>query len=59
MCRSTIYAIKGLIVGLVCGMAVGAVGCCYLRHNHRGVKRHMGRALRNMGELVDTVTGMF
>ena len=59
MYRSAMCAVKGLIVGLVCGMVAGAVGCCYLQQNRRGVKRHIGHALRSMGELVDTVTGMF
>lgn len=50
---------KGLLAGLMIGAAVGVIGCCWYRNNHRGVKRHMGKALRNMGELVDNVTDMF
>lgn len=51
--------VKGLCVGIAAGMVAGAVGMCYLQQNKRGFKRHMGRALRNMGDLVDNVTGMF
>ena len=50
---------KGLLTGLMIGAVVGVAGCCWYRRNHRGVKRHMGKALRNMGELVDNVTDMF
>ena len=50
---------KSLLTGLMIGAAVGVAGCCWYRRNHRGVKRHMGKALRNMGELVDNVTDMF
>ncbi len=59
MCRSTMWAIKGLLAGVALGMAAGVAGSCFFRHNRRGVKRHIGRALRNIGDLADNMIGMF
>lgn len=50
---------KGLCIGVMAGMVAGMMGMCYMQHNRRGIKRNVGRALRNMGNLVDNVTGMF
>ncbi|MBP3388270.1 MAG: hypothetical protein J6K98_00180 [Clostridia bacterium] len=59
MCRSTMWALKALILGLMVGLVAGTFGSCYFHHHRRGVKRHIGRALRNMGALADNVVGMF
>ena len=59
MCKATMAAIKGFLLGMMFGMAGGMAACCCLRQHRRGIKHHMGHALRSMGELVDTVTGMF
>ncbi len=49
---------KGVGMGLAVGAIAGAVGQSMLHKNKRGIKRNVGKALRNMGELVDNVTGM-
>lgn len=51
--------VRGMFIGLMVGMAAGVAGCCYMKQHKRGFKRNMGRALRNMSELVDNVNGMF
>ena len=59
MCKATMAAIKGFLGGMILGVFGGMAAYCCLRQHRRGIKHHMGHALRNMGELVDTVTGMF
>jgi len=51
--------IKGVGVGMIPGMAAGAAAVWYLHRNRRGLKRHVGRALRSAGDLVDNVMGIF
>lgn len=50
---------KGLCLGAMAGILAGAMGMCYLQKNKRGIRRNMGRTLRNVGDLVDNVTSMF
>ncbi len=50
---------KGVGIGMALGCVAGAIGSYYLYDNHKSVKRNMGRALRSVGDLVDTVTGFF
>ncbi len=50
---------KGVGIGMALGCVVGAVGSYYLYDNRKGIKRNMGRALRSVGDLVDTVTSCF
>ena len=51
--------VRGVGIGMAVGAAAGFMGSCYLRTNRRHIKKNVGRALHNMGELVDNVTGMF
>ncbi len=50
---------KGVGIGMALGCVAGAIGSYYLYDNRKSVKRNMGRALRSVGDLVDTVTGFF
>lgn len=50
---------KGVGIGLALGCVAGAIGSYYLYDNRKSVKRNMGKALRSVGDLVDTVTGFF
>ena len=50
---------KGMFMGLLAGGVLGAMGACYMRRNRRGVKRNVGHALRTVGDLADSVLGMF
>ena len=50
---------KGIGMGAALGIAVGAAGSMYMRANKKGLKKNVGKALRNVGDLVDDVSGMF
>ncbi len=50
---------KGVGIGMALGCMAGAIGSYYLYDNKKSVKRNMGKALRSVGDLVDTVTGFF
>ena len=45
-------------MGMAVGAIAGAVGHSMMQKNKRGIKKNVGKALRNMGALVDNVTGM-
>ncbi len=56
----TLYGfMKGMIVGLLAGCTLGAMIACYMHRNRRGLKRNVGHALRTVGDLTDSVLGMF
>lgn len=50
---------KGSMLGLMIGSVLGMMGMNYMHHNRRGVKRNVGRALRTVGDLTDSVFSMF
>ena len=50
--------VKGVGMGMAVGAIAGAVGQSMMQKNKRGIKKNVGKALRNMGALVDNVTGM-
>ena len=50
---------KGIGMGLAVGCVAGAVGSTYMHSNKKGLKKNVGKALRNVGDLMDNVTGMF
>lgn len=51
--------VKGIGMGLAVGCIAGGVGSMYMQSHKKGLKRNVGKALRNVSELVDNVTGMF
>lgn len=59
MGRKVCGFIKGSMVGLLAGSVLGAMGMHYMHHNRRGVKRNVGRALRTVGDLTDSLFCMF
>lgn len=63
MTRGSMNFLKGMGFGVAAGMAVGAIVsatmCCCMKRRRHGFKYNMGKALHNMGELVDSMTGMF
>ena len=50
---------KGMGWGLAVGCVAGVVGECYMRKSKRGLKKNMEKALKNVSELVEEVSGMF
>ena len=59
MGRALYGFIRGMFMGLLAGAALGAMLVCYLHRNRRGVKRNVGHALRTVGDLADSLIGMF
>lgn len=59
MTRGVSGFMKGMGMGIAVGCIAGAVGKSCMHTSKKGIKKNMGRALRNVGELVDNVTGMF
>lgn len=59
MGRALCGFMKGMVVGLLAGGALGALAACYMHKNRRGLKRNVGHALRTVGDLTDSVLGMF
>jgi hypothetical protein len=51
--------VKGVSMGTMVGIAVGAAGSMYMRTNKKGLKKNVGKALRNVSNLVDDVSAMF
>lgn len=59
MSRNVMGFMKGVGMGIAVGCVAGAIGNSYMHQNKKGLKKNVGKALRNVGELVDNVTGMF
>lgn len=51
--------VKGAGIGIMMGSVAGAAGYGYMHTHKKGMKKNVSKALRNMGDLVDNVTGMF
>lgn len=51
--------VKGMLIGLMTGMAIGAVGACCVKCNKKGFKRTVGKALRSVGDAVEHMSDMF
>lgn len=51
--------VKGMGIGLAVGCMVGAVGTHCMRNGKRGFKKNVGKALKDMSELVEQVGELF
>ncbi len=51
--------VKGAGIGMVIGAVAGMVGYGYMQSHKKGLKKNISKTLRNMGDLVDNVSGMF
>lgn len=51
--------IKGMGIGLAVGCMVGAVGSHCMRNGKRGLRKNVGKALKDMSELVEQVGELF
>lgn len=56
---SAMSFVKGASIGLLMGSVAGMAGYGYVHSHKKGMKKNVSKALRNMGDLVDNVTGMF
>ena len=59
MTRGVSGFMKGSGMGIAVGCIAGAVGNSYMHSNKKGLKKNVGKALRNVGDLMDNVTSMF
>ena len=59
MTRGVSGFMKGIGMGIAVGCIAGAVGNSYMHSNTMGLKKNVGKALRNVGDLMDNVTSMF
>lgn len=56
---SAMSFVKGAGIGILMGSVAGMVSYSYMQSHKKGLKRNVSKALRNMGDLVDNVSGMF
>lgn len=59
MSNSVMNVVKGVTFGVMAGMAAGYVGTKMVTMNKKSVKRKANRALREMGNMIDTASYMF
>lgn len=59
MANNMMKFIKGMGLGVMVGCVAGAVGNHCMRNKRKGLKRNMGKALKNVSELVEEVSDMF
>ena len=59
MTRGVSGFMKGIGMGIAVGCIAGAVGNSYMHSNKKGLKKNVGKALRNVGYLRDIVPSMF
>lgn len=57
--RSFCGFLKGMGIGVMLGSMVGTAATCYMHSHRKGVKKNVGRALRTVGDLTDSIVGMF
>ena len=51
--------VKGAGMGIAVGCIAGAMGSRYMHANKKGLKKNVGKALHNVGDLMDNITSMF
>ncbi len=59
MKRSFCGLLKGIGIGMVIGSMAGTAASCYMHGHRKGIKKNVGRALRTVGDLSDSVMSMF
>ena len=59
MSKGLMRFMKGMGLGLMVGCIAGAVGNQYMHSGKKGLKKNVGKALKNMSLLVDEVGDMF
>lgn len=59
MAKGLMNFVKGMGIGLAVGCMAGAVGNQYMHSGRKGIKKNLGKALKNMSSLVEEVGEMF
>ncbi|MCI8554546.1 MAG: hypothetical protein HFJ80_06335 [Clostridiales bacterium] len=59
MTKGVMGFVKGAGMGIAVGCIAGAMGSAYMRSSKKGLKKNVGKALRNVGDFMDNVTNMF
>ena len=59
MSKAFMSFVKGMGIGLAVGCMAGAVGNQYMHSGKKGLKKNIGKALRNMSNLVEEVGDIF
>ncbi len=59
MASNMMKFMKGMGLGVMVGCVAGAVGNHCMHTRRKGIKRNVGKALKNVSELVEEVSDMF
>ncbi len=59
MGKSLMNFMKGMGIGIAVGCMAGAVANQYVHSGKRGMKKTVGKAMKNLSELVDDIGDMF
>ena len=59
MSKGLMKFMRGMGIGLAVGCIAGAVGNQYMHSGKKGLKKNLGKALKNMSDLVEEVGELF
>lgn len=59
MGKSLMNFAKGMGIGIAVGCMAGAVANQYIHSGKRGIKKTVGKAMKNLSELVEDIGEMF
>ena len=59
MGKSLMNFMKGMGIGIAVGCMAGAVANQYVHSGKRGMKKTVGKAMKNLSELVEDIGDMF
>ncbi len=59
MAKTMMNVVKGVTLGMMAGAAAGYVGKKVLDNNKKSLKKKTNRALKEMGNMLDTASYMF
>lgn len=59
MSKCMMNFMRGMGIGLAVGCLVGSVGNQYMHSGKKGLKKNLGKALKNMSDLVEEVGEIF
>ena len=59
MMKNTMNVVKGVGLGMIAGATVAVVGERMMKTDKKQMKKNAGKAIRDMGEVIDGVQYMF